>query len=102
MTILFKGKIICQYCKKRMRGKLARKKRIYVCSTWSNYGKDACIQNKVEQDLLLELLQLRYNKLLSKEDIEEKIECVNVKEEEIRIMLYEGDDIVLNEKFGSF
>jgi len=102
MTILFSGKLICQYCKKRMRGKLARKKRIYVCSSWSNYGKDACIQNKVEQDLLVECLSLRYGKILSKEDVELLVEKIIVTEEEIRIKLYEGDDIILNEKFGSF
>lgn len=102
MTVLFSGKLICDYCNKKMRGKLARKKRIYVCSTWSNFGKNACRQNKVEQDLLLELLQLRYGKVLTQEEVNEKVKEARINEDKVEIIVNDGDTILLTDTHGSF
>lgn len=100
--ILFSKLIKCDYCGKNHKAKLARKKRIYVCSTWSNYGKEHCKQNKVEQDLLMELLELRYNEILTKEEIIEKIDKISISENKVEINVNDGEPIVLTNTLGSF
>jgi len=102
MTILFSGKVFCGYCKKKHRAKKFRKHQSYICSGYSNYGRGYCKQNRVSQFLLLELLSHRHKHELSKEDIDSLVEKIIVTEEEIRIKFYDEDDIVLNQKFGSF
>lgn len=53
----FSGLIICLECGKRFRGKLERSKRIYICSGYSNYGKDFCERNQIEEADLIYLVE---------------------------------------------
>jgi hypothetical protein len=50
----FSGLIKCANCGKNFKKKMERKREAYVCSGFSNYGKEFCTYNPVyEDDLLL-------------------------------------------------
>lgn len=54
---LFSGLIKCGRCGKNYKGKKYRKNKVYICSGYSNYGKEFCsISGKVNEDDLLFLI----------------------------------------------
>lgn len=56
----FSGKIKCLDCGKNYRGVMERKVPSYVCSGFTNYGKDFCKRFKIKESHLLELAQSFY------------------------------------------
>lgn len=97
---LFSGKIICKDCKKKHKGKVARKRRVYICST-----KDrglGCSRNMVTTDQLMDLLELRFKRLLTKEEIDLLVDYILVSENSIEIFLYDDKPIKLLENYAQF
>lgn len=54
LTYVFSKMIICPTCKRRFKGKIENGKRIYIDSTWSNYGKDKCTRKRIDENELIE------------------------------------------------
>lgn len=52
---LFTGKITCPYCGRKYTRTTCRGKSAWTCSTYRNFGKDACPSKKIPEDVLLEL-----------------------------------------------
>lgn len=104
MTALFSKLIKCSYCSKFHKKKKVRNNNIvYVCSTYDNYGKNHCQRNKVDETLLLEMLSLRYDKLISeREEILEKVELICIDEDKIEIIVKDGESIILSNTYGQF
>ncbi|MET3505652.1 zinc ribbon domain-containing protein [Halalkalibacter oceani] len=98
---LFSRKIKCTDCGKYHKSKKARKKQIYVCSTYDREGKDACNRNKVDEEFLLEMLNMRY-KNLSTEEIIGKVVEVEINSMEIRIKVIDGEDLIARDKLLQF
>lgn len=85
-----------------MKGKLQRSNRVYICSSYDNLGKDQCERNPVAEEELLNLLEMRYGKILNQEEIKEEVESVKVSPEEIIINVKNGQPIILNTKYAQF
>lgn len=98
---LFSGFIICLDCRKKHKAKLARKKRIYICSTYDNKGKEYCNRNKVDETEILNLLQMRFK---GKEILEilPEIELIEVNQEKIIINLKSQEPIISTPTFIQF
>lgn len=101
MTVLFKGKVICGYCAKKHRFKKERSKINYTCSL-NDRNSSNCRRNKVSQQEILELLELRKKRLLTKEEIDELVKYIKVTEDKIEIKLYNEDDIILSTTYAKF
>lgn len=98
----FRSKIRCLYCSKFHKRKKTGSKIGYICSTYDNQGADRCRRNKIDHNLLVELLSLRYGKILTDDEIIDKVKLVTVSEEKIVIEVLDGDDILLTSSHGSF
>lgn len=83
---LFSKLIICKNCLKRYKAKKDRK-RFYVCSTYDNLGKDYCERGKVDQDYLLELLERRFERRLTEDEIKKEVNQIVTNGKEIVIYL---------------
>lgn len=76
--VLFSRKIKCAHCGKNFKGKMERKRRVYVCGNYDNHGK--CQRNPLEQDMIVNLLKRRFGDDISNEfvkNIVHKIEFTN-------------------------
>ncbi len=82
---LFSSKIKCNRCGKNYKGKMYNGKKVYICSGYSNYGKDFCISGKVdEEDLLF---------LIGEENIN-NVECIYVdKNVNIKVVLNDNSEL---------
>lgn len=80
MTVLFSRKIKCAHCGKNFKGKLQRKKRVYVCSQYDNFGK--CRREVLSENILVELLIRRYgdNFEITKSNIQNIVEEIIVED----------------------
>lgn len=102
-SVLFSRKIKCLHCGKNFKGKLQRGKRVYLCSTYDNYG--TCKRMVLKEDFLVELLQRRFGDDydISKENIQESVEKIEVKENYLfTIHLKEGIPIEFEENYIQF
>ena len=98
----FKKKVKCTYCNKFHKLKRERNNKVvYLCSTYSNYGKDKCRRNKVDLDLIIECLSLRYGSLPI-EEYSEKVEIVCVSEDKLEIIVKDGSPLLLTNTQGQF
>lgn len=52
---LFSKKLICGYCNWRMRARMDRYKKIYICSKY-NYNR-SCVRNKIHEETLINFLE---------------------------------------------
>jgi hypothetical protein len=52
----FKGLIKCANCGKNFKKRLERKRLMYCCGGWANYGKEFCFYNPISHDELLETI----------------------------------------------
>lgn len=79
MEVLFSKKIICKNCGRKFKGKKERKKRVYICSGYDNYG--ACTRIPIKEELLVELLKRRYSEQFntSKENIQNVVKSIEVR-----------------------
>ncbi|OPH61699.1 hypothetical protein BC351_00205 [Paenibacillus ferrarius] len=53
MLELNKGTVKCLSCGKNYRSKMERKKQVFVCGGFANYGKDFCTYNPLQADELI-------------------------------------------------
>ncbi|RXZ78229.1 hypothetical protein EBB07_29685 [Paenibacillaceae bacterium] len=63
----FSKRIKCLDCGKNYKGMKERKRSAYICSGFSNYGKEFCKRFKMLEDDLLELVYHHYDTTLIKE-----------------------------------
>jgi hypothetical protein len=68
----FKGKVICGLCGWKMRGKLDRKKKIYICAKYNKNNQ--CVRNKIDEDFIIS-----------------KIKELNIEGDTYNIMVNNGD-----------
>lgn len=101
-TNLFKKKIVCGYCGKFHIGKNERGKLKFVCSKYNKNSKE-CQRNMVTNEQLLELLDMRFKRLLTQEEINLLINYINVTDNKIEIILNNNQEpIILSETFAQF
>jgi len=62
----FSKKIKCLDCGKNYKGMKQRKRIVWTCAGYSNYGKEFCSRFKIDQDKLLELVYNHYDLTLVK------------------------------------
>lgn len=92
--VLFSKKIKCLNCGKNFKSKLERnKKRVYVCSNYDNYGK--CKREIIHQDFILELLDKRFEKRLSNEEIKEVVKSIEVKNKNEFVIHLENEEPII-------
>lgn len=84
---LFSRLIKCKNCNRNFKSKKDGRKRFYICSTYDNYGKGKCERNQIDQDYLVELLERRFDKILTYEEIREEVEQIEVNGDELIIYL---------------
>lgn len=100
MTILFSRKIKCAHCGKNFKGKLQRKKRIYVCSQYDNFGK--CKREILSETFLVELLVRRYGDdfEITKDNIQNIVKEVIVEDKlTFTIKLKNDEPIIFGDNF---
>lgn len=93
---LFYKKIRC-FCGSSFTLKKERKKLKYVCSNYHNTGN--CRRIPIEQDMIVSLINKRYNRELSDEEIRDVVVGVVIKSElYFDIILTEGKPISFHER----
>lgn len=80
MSVLFSRKIKCNHCGKNYKGKKERKRRVYICSSYDNFGK--CKREVLTEEFLVDLLIRRYGEdfEMSKENIQNTVESICVED----------------------
>ena len=98
MNPLFNKKIRCSHCGGNFKKKKVRNKIRYVCSKHDNFG--TCIRNPVDEIFLLELLESRFEKEFTKEDVKKEVDYIEVAGSmELEIHLFNQDNIILGKKY---
>lgn len=75
---MFSKLITCKHCGRNFKAKIENKKRIYVCSSYDNYGKNSCERNAIEENFLKGLVQRRFQREMTDEEIRDVIEYIEV------------------------
>lgn len=104
---LFSRKIKCAHCGSNFKSKKERKRRVYICSKYDNYGKEYCQRNVIDENLIVELLEKRYDEIeneeyvnLTLEEKVDKVEEIYVKGKmEFKIYLKDGIPIEFSDNF---
>lgn len=97
MAYLFSRKIKCGYCSKNHRGKTEKNKKVYICSTYSNRGKDYCKRNQIDEDELIYIIvkHLKIQKIdINK--IEKYVDIIEIEEGSIKIKYVDDTESILN------
>lgn len=97
---LFSGKIVCAKCGKKYKAKLARGKRIYVCSTYDNKGE--CERNKLDEEDVMNLIELRFGYVLDEEEVNHHIIKVDSYEDKTIVYVKNQKPIILTNSFAQF
>lgn len=101
--ILFSRKIKCAHCNKNFKAKKERGNRVYVCSTYDNYGK--CRREVMHQDELIYLLRKRYGEdfEITKENVQKTVEKIEVEDKwTFTIYLKNDRPIIYGDDFVQF
>lgn len=69
VAYLFKGLIKCIDCGKNYRGVMERKIPSYVCSGFTNYGKEFCQRFKIKEGDLLDIVKSFYEVEIQKGEL---------------------------------
>ena len=94
---LFYKKIKCGLCGANFKSKRDRCIMKYLCSNYENYGK--CERILIHEDRLVKLVNKRYQKELTKEEIREVVVEVIIRSERLfDIHLTEGRPISFHER----
>lgn len=79
MEYEFSGKLTCEYCGWKMRGKMERKKFSYICAKYNKNNQ--CLRNLIKQDEIikqLEDLQISSDKIVQIAIKDKKIRLVSL------------------------
>lgn len=101
--ILFSRKIKCAHCNRNFKAKKERGNRVYVCSTYDNYGK--CRREVMHQDELIYLLRKRYGEdfEITKENVQNTVEKIEVEDKwTFTIYLKNDRPIIYGDDFVQF
>lgn len=95
MSVLFSRKIKCAHCGKNFKGKLERGNRIYVCSSYDNFGK--CKRIAIHEKFLLSLLTRRYRDdfVPTKENVQSIVEGIEVESKNIFTIYLKNDEPII-------
>ncbi|MFO1442771.1 zinc ribbon domain-containing protein [Bacillus sp. Bva_UNVM-123] len=68
----------CKHCGKNMKFKKERLVHKYICSSYDNYGK--CKRITIEEDFLKGLIQRRYQKEMTDQEIREVVDYIEIED----------------------
>jgi hypothetical protein len=98
MTHQFRGLIKCLNCGKNYKTKTERKKPVYICSGFANYGKEFCSYFPLqEEDLsytVTKHLMLQNKRIES--SLSEHVQVIEVKNTGYRILYNDGTESLIN------
>ena len=104
LSHLFRGLIKCLNCGKNYKTKIERKKPIYICSGFANYGKNFCSYNPItEEDLVYTItkhLELKNRKITK--SLNEYVKVIEVKGNGYRVIYKDGDESKINWNDGEY
>jgi hypothetical protein len=80
----------CNECGRSYKHKPARKRSTYICTFYSNKGNDYCKRNVVKEEDLDFFVEMRYERKLNKEEVQEVINRVEVNYGEFHIHYKDG------------
>lgn len=80
--------IECSYCGKSFKTKKERNKRKYLCPSYDN--KKECVRIPISEKWLDELIEMRFRKKLSDQEIKKEIDLIKVDKQSITIQ-YKND-----------
>lgn len=90
----FSKKIKCKSCSKNMKFKRERLIPKYICSSYDNHGK--CKRTIIEEEFLKNLIQRRYQKEMTEEEIRDVVDYIEVEDKLLlEIHLKDGTDPIL-------
>lgn len=98
LTHLFSGLIKCNNCGKNYKFKLQRKKPVYICSGFSNYGKQFCENFTIEEAEIIDVIKrhlLLQNKKVTKQ-LNEYVEKIEVMGKGYKIFYKDGTYSLVN------
>ena len=93
----FKGLIKCMKCGKNYRGNRERKKKVYICSGYANYGLSYCERHQIEEEELLDTIRrhlfagdIDYSHYTEK-DLANTVKSIEANGEEVTIFYKDGN-----------
>jgi uncharacterized Zn finger protein len=98
LSYLFSGLIKCKNCGKNYRYKLQRKKSTYICSGFSNYGKQFCKNLPIDEEEIINVIKRHFlfqNKKLIK-PLNEYVDKIEVMGEGYKIFYKDGTYSLVN------
>lgn len=94
---LFYKKIKCAECKSNFTMKREKGKKKYICSKHHNFS--SCVRNVIEEDRIVRLLEKRFDRKLSEDEIREFVVEIIIRSElHFDIILTEGRPISFHER----
>lgn len=98
--IIFSRKIKCSNCGKNFKAKKERGRRVYVDSSYDNYGK--CKRNVFSQDYFTALVRHRYGGI-SDAEIRERVKLVEIRDKDHFTIHFKDDSpIIFGENYIHF
>lgn len=98
MTNVFKGLIKCLNCGKNYKFKMLRKKPCYICSGFSNYGKEFCTSYFVEEEEIIHTItrhmEIKGEKIVK--PIQEYVKRIEVIGEGYKVIYKNGEESLIN------
>lgn len=101
----FSGMIKCQNCNKNFKKKFERKKACYICSGFSNYGKEFCPRFQLEETDLLDTVtkHLAIRGIQIEDSMDKYVHLINVKGRGYTVDYTDGSMSIINnyeEEYG--
>ena len=98
---IFKGKIKCNNCGKNYKFKMIRKRAGYVCSGFSNYGKEFCSSYFLLEEDIIDTVNRHaflHNKDINTEEVAQYVKNIEVEGEGYKINYTDGEQSLVNVK----
>jgi len=100
---LFSRKIECLNCGKNFKAKRESKRVVYCCSTYDNLGREHCERNAISEEDIVELVNKRFDRELSIEEIEEVVEHIEIQNRwQFKIRIKNDIPIIFGDNFIQF
>jgi hypothetical protein len=94
----FKGLVKCLNCNKNFKRKLERKKPVFVCSGYANYGKQFCAYNPISEEELILTISKHFAVLGRRieGEIRDVVEKIEVKQSGYTIYYKDGSKSIVD------
>lgn len=98
MTHQFRGLIKCLNCGKNYKTKTERKKPVYICSGFSNYGKEFCDYFPLEEEDLVYTVtkHLSIHNKRVESSLSEHVLAIEVKGRGYKVKYKDGKESIIN------